>query len=180
MSTSDTSTWPEDLIEKYPLTFRLLRDFCCGEGWRGLLTDLCDLIEPIIAAMPDDDHRAAAIQVKEKFGGLRFYMYGSTPEIDAAISVAEARAEKTCERCGAPGVLSSDSPHGWVSVKCSTCRAARREAKRAECLERAASYRGTAEQLAAQGLEDDAARAREKADFWEQEAAALLSIANLG
>jgi hypothetical protein len=122
--------WPEDLIAKYPLTFRLIRDFGCGSGWRQLLTDLCEVIEPIIAAMPHDDEDliVSAVQVKEKFGGLRFYMSCSVPEIDQAIRGAEALAERTCERCGAPGVLDSDTQYSWVNVRCSACR----EGSRAE------------------------------------------------
>ena len=116
--------WPEDLIAKHPLTFRLLQDFHCGEGWRAVLTDLCGVIEPILEAMPADETRPSAMQVKEKFGGLRFYMYGSVPEIDAAIEAAEARAIQTCEVCGAAGVLESE--HGWITTKCSPCREASR------------------------------------------------------
>ena len=111
-------SWPEDFINKYPLTFRETRDFCCGEGWSELLTDLCGTIEPLLASLPADE-RPYAVQVKEKFGGLRFYMMGSLPEIEAAIDVAEERSNRTCEVCGAPG---QPNESGWISVRCTTCR----------------------------------------------------------
>jgi hypothetical protein len=56
-----------------------------------------------------------AAQVKEKFGGLRFYTDGQTPEQSAMISFAEALSERTCEECGAPGML---YPIGWVRALC--------------------------------------------------------------
>jgi len=123
---TDDLVWPDDLIAKYPLTFAGVWDFGCGEGWRKLLTHLCETIEPIIAAMPEGE-RVGAQQVKEKFGTLRFYMSGYVPEIEKAISAAEASSLVTCERCGAPGVLDSDRPYVWVTVKCPPCREAVRQ-----------------------------------------------------
>lgn len=111
-------SWPDDLFDKYPLTFAKTQDFCCGEGWRGLLTDLCDTLEPLLESFPEDE-RPYAVQVKEKFGGLRFYMMGSSLEMEAAIDIAEERALKTCEVCGAPG---QPNESGWISVRCIPCR----------------------------------------------------------
>lgn len=56
-----------------------------------------------------------AAQVKEKFGGLRFYADGVTPEHRAIINFAEAMSERTCEECGARGML---YPIGWVRALC--------------------------------------------------------------
>ena len=57
-----------------------------------------------------------ATTVKEKFGGLRVYLTSSTDEMEAAIDEAEAESFKTCEECGAPGVLRSDG--GWLMTAC--------------------------------------------------------------
>jgi len=67
--------------------------------------------------------RPRASQVKEKFGGLRFYMTTSTDEMDNLISEAEALSYKTCEDCGQPGKPNDD---GWISTLCEKCRKERK------------------------------------------------------
>lgn len=59
-----------------------------------------------------------ASQVKEKFGTLRFYMTGSTDEMEAIITEAERRSAVTCEECGKPGKLVGG---GWVYTRCREC-----------------------------------------------------------
>jgi len=58
-----------------------------------------------------------ATQVKEKFGGLRFYVDGSTDKHDNYISFAESMSYQTCEKCGAPGKIYTD---GWHRTLCDT------------------------------------------------------------
>ena len=59
-----------------------------------------------------------AAQVKEKFGGLRFYMTCGTDEVYDLIGEAEALSYKTCEECGDTG---SEKPTGWVRTLCDAC-----------------------------------------------------------
>lgn len=56
-----------------------------------------------------------ASQVKEKFGGLRFYVNGATDKHWNYITFAESMSYKTCEECGAPGTY---YPFGWHHVAC--------------------------------------------------------------
>lgn len=68
------------LVEKYPVIFRDyggdMRETCmawgmtCGNGWYKLIDNLCQDIMDLIG---DNDIEVIAEQVKEKFGGLRFY-----------------------------------------------------------------------------------------------------------
>jgi len=58
-----------------------------------------------------------AVQVKEKFGGLRFYVGRATEEHYNYIRFAESMSYKTCEVCGSPGELYTD---GWHTVLCDT------------------------------------------------------------
>ena len=44
-----------------------------------------------------------AVQVKEKFGGLRFYVQGATDKHWNYISFAEGMSYRTCEECGGVG-----------------------------------------------------------------------------
>ena len=59
-----------------------------------------------------------AIQVKEKYGTLRFYMSCETDEISALIEEAEAFSTRTCEVCGNPGILRGEK---WFLVRCDKC-----------------------------------------------------------
>ena len=56
-----------------------------------------------------------AVQVKEKFGGLRFYVQAATKEHYNYISFAESMSYRTCESCGAEGKTYTD---GWHRTLC--------------------------------------------------------------
>ncbi len=56
-----------------------------------------------------------ASQIKEKYGTLRFYMTGGTPEMYTIVDKAESQSSKTCETCGKPGKLRG---HGWYYTAC--------------------------------------------------------------
>ena len=56
-----------------------------------------------------------AVQVKEKFGGLRFYVQAATDKHYNFISFAESMSYRTCEECGAPGKTYTD---GWHRTMC--------------------------------------------------------------
>jgi hypothetical protein len=56
-----------------------------------------------------------AVQVKEKFGTLRFYTNRSDEYIDGAISMAGQMSSVTCETCGKPGELQGG---GWLYTAC--------------------------------------------------------------
>jgi hypothetical protein len=56
-----------------------------------------------------------AVQIKEKFGGLRFYVQAATDKHYNYISFAESMSYRTCEQCGAPGKTYTD---GWHKTLC--------------------------------------------------------------
>jgi hypothetical protein len=56
-----------------------------------------------------------AVQVKEKFGGLRFYVQAATDKHYNYISFAESMSYRTCESCGADGKTYTD---GWHTTLC--------------------------------------------------------------
>jgi hypothetical protein len=56
-----------------------------------------------------------AVQVKEKFGGLRFYVQAATDKHYNYISFAESMSYRTCEVCGASGKTYTD---GWHRTMC--------------------------------------------------------------
>lgn len=97
-----------------------------GPGWAPLIRIL--------------DKRATELnitvnQVKEKFGGLRYY-YTLPPDVDshnpksyerfdALVRAAETIAYESCEECGAPGTACD--PGGWIKVLCPEHTKARKE-----------------------------------------------------
>jgi len=66
-----------------------------------------------------------AVQVKEKFGVLRFYLSGypdndiMSAKIRSYISFAESMSAKTCEICGSPGKVNEGA---WITVRCNNCK----------------------------------------------------------
>jgi hypothetical protein len=86
----------------------------CGRGWYNLIDKLCEELD----VYPD----VVAAQVKEKFGGLRFYI-GSVKEdhmdkVYDIIAKYEHLSIKTCELCGEKGSRKGD---GWVRTMCTPC-----------------------------------------------------------
>jgi hypothetical protein len=98
--------------------------FACGDGWYNIIDALSVVLQDLIRAIPENEDRKNyyAVQVKEKFGGLRYYMSQLTAEMSAAISVAEALSVSTCEVCGSPGT-NKHNIRGWVRTLCPTCLA---------------------------------------------------------
>jgi hypothetical protein len=74
------------------------------------------MIDEAKAKMDEEASKVpVAVQVKEKFGGLRFYVQAATDKHYNYISFAESMSYKTCEECGAPGKTYTD---GWHTTLC--------------------------------------------------------------
>jgi len=84
---------------------------CVGKGWHDILLRLYD-------DLVDLGWDYSLLQVKEKFGGLRFYIGLGSNEIHERISQAERESLETCEECGQPGTLEARS--FWVRTLCPT------------------------------------------------------------
>lgn len=59
------------------------------------------------------------LQMKEKFGGLRFYVANSDDNIEGMIKMATYICSNTCESCGTEEDLGVTM--GWISVRCKKC-----------------------------------------------------------
>jgi hypothetical protein len=109
----------EQLCQDYPglyrgrhnLTERSLmgRGFECGDGWYTLI----DVISELLTKHNPETY---AVQVKEKFGGLRFYHDGCDDYTLGVQMTAETLSNYICEICGAPGLLNDND--GWWSTRC--------------------------------------------------------------
>lgn len=104
------------LKEKYPQLLHSLDHWGTGPGWHPLLKDLIDAIGYSLQTVPMEVRGGMyVVQIKEKFGTLRFYMAQSTGEIDGAIMLAETISARTCEECGKPGALRNGP---WLKTLC--------------------------------------------------------------
>jgi hypothetical protein len=81
-------------------------------GWSHLVGECWDAC---------DRHDVAIYHIKEKFGGLRFYVETAPDDVHAVIERAEAASETTCQECGASGIIKPNS-HGWLKCLCDKCR----------------------------------------------------------
>lgn len=111
-----------------PTTSCMCFGFECGDGWFNLIWYLSSKIEPILVAniTQELEYPLRAAQVKQKFGGLRFYMTYSTPEITALIDKAASYSYEICEQCGDKGILRQGSY--WETL-CNDCNG-----KKTKCL----------------------------------------------
>lgn len=82
--------------------------FSVSDGWLGIIKRL---IEDLIELGWDKE----ICQVKEKFGGLRFYINTGSEEIWQRIQLAESASYITCENCGELGQVRGD---GWITTLC--------------------------------------------------------------
>ena len=78
-------------------------------GWYPLIKNL---IDELITLGWDKQ----VTQVKEKFGGLRFYINGGSDEIYNKITEAEKLSHETCELCGEKGELRTKIR--WFTTLC--------------------------------------------------------------
>ena len=104
--------------------------FCVSEGWWPVLANLCANIQYHIDWQNKNHEKHPVVpqvvvgQIKEKFGGLRFYYDGGDGEISGMVRMAEAWANNTCETCGAPGKRREG---GWIKTLCDTHEAERQQ-----------------------------------------------------
>ncbi len=106
---------------KYPRQSLMCFGFECGDGWFSLIGRLCANIQNRIDKEKNPKYpQARVMQVKEKFGGLRFYIDGaSDAKIFDIIRKAEDDSYKTCESCGKKGELIR--LNGRHATRCKTC-----------------------------------------------------------
>lgn len=87
--------------------------FECGDGWFKLLWKLSEDLQK--AGFANTGH---VLQVKEKLGGLRFYVDGANDEQWKIIEEAEQKSYGICECCGEPG---KQYNMGWIYTVCEKC-----------------------------------------------------------
>jgi hypothetical protein len=114
------------LVERWPTWFNtegdfrntaMVRGFEHDDGWFDILWRLCEDLEPLVATFEQQSGlQFEVLQVKEKFGGLRFYVNCRRNDaIDQRIAIAADESFHTCELCGQPGELREGD---WIKTLC--------------------------------------------------------------
>lgn len=102
------------LLEKYDVA-----DPECGfdlpPGWESLVDKL---MADLISLGWDKDLG----QVKEKFGGLRFYIGAADTDIHMRISEAENESFKICPACGSTDQVSRVQSSSYIEYACQKCK----------------------------------------------------------
>jgi hypothetical protein len=85
-------------------------------GWKSLIKELD-------SKMSELDPNYTIEQIKEKFGGLRFYFFSSSNNADAMYDLEdeyEAKSYKICEGCGSEVNITTEG--SWLKTFCDKCR----------------------------------------------------------
>lgn len=123
----------EDIINKYPKIFEDYQGNPNGINWHGVPEGWLPIIDTLCGCMQSyiDYHnkhtkdgvvkptQVKCTQMKEKFGGLRFYANNHDEIIEGMIEMAEYMCDNTCQNCGSQEDLGVTS--NWISVLCRTC-----------------------------------------------------------
>ena len=90
-------------------------DCQCGDGWYSVIDELCSEIAKILT--PQQQEELYILQIKEKYGELRFYFGGVDCDLlDDMIEDATMKSLHTCEVCGKEGTLRED--RYWMQTLC--------------------------------------------------------------
>ena len=113
----------EKLFNRYPDLYASHQDgprkslmcfgFECGDGW-------FDLIDALSRKITEISPETAAVQVKEKFATLRFYIGSATDDVFDIIELYEDVSGHICEECGAPGRMRDGG--SWLKTRCDGCQ----------------------------------------------------------
>lgn len=85
-------------------------------GWNDLPEGWFALVDRLITDLKAEGFNVSQIdQIKEKFGGLRFYVGATSERCHELIRVAEDASFSVCQECGAHG-----RPRGknWIRTVC--------------------------------------------------------------
>lgn len=125
MNENNYDQFVEDLEKKFPNLFtQPYGGVCVGEGWWPIIGALCSQIDSHVKWKQEQKEKygngdgcpdVTIRQIKEKFGGLRFYYDGGDDMVDGMVRMAESWAARSCEECGKPGKSRSG---GWIRTLC--------------------------------------------------------------
>lgn len=106
--------WTGEVSEDYDYTHTELDSM--PRGWRKAFgLEMCRELKEALGDFVEE-YRIA--QIKEKYGGLRWYDFGCTKEGRAVIGKYAALSKETCIACGKPATHTTT---GWIEPYCDDC-----------------------------------------------------------
>lgn len=108
----------DELKVTFPKIYDVSYDMWVEKGWQPIIYDLSHCIQKYIDWKNKDSlivPQVKVTQIKEKFGGLRFYFDGGDEYVEGLVRMAECWADRSCEICGKPGRSRSG---GWIKTLC--------------------------------------------------------------
>ena len=125
MTEQEYDEFEQRMLTTYPKLFsQPFGGFAIGKGWWHIIEALCGQIQHYVDWKQEQFtkynrgqgcHDVIVEQIKEKFGGLRFYYQGGDEKVDGMVRMAECWADHSCEECGAPGKRRGG---GWIRTLC--------------------------------------------------------------
>ena len=89
------------------------------QGWRELCQELAVELDRILDTLSEEEkENYKLLQVKEKFGSLRWYDNGHNEKMHQLIRQYEYKAERICCVCGK---MATKVTLGWVILFCDEC-----------------------------------------------------------
>jgi hypothetical protein len=113
----------QELLNQKEMVLPIQFGFECGDGWFILLHTLMSAIEwhldPEHSFPKKERIPFEIVQIKEKFGGLRFYYNGGDERICGMVGLAESLSYQICEKCGSHKNVKQTQ--GWITTLCEDC-----------------------------------------------------------
>jgi len=129
------------LVERHP---KMMKNYCGNkretcfafgfehdDGWYELIDTLCCAIQRYADYNISVHKHIVVDQIKEKFGGLRFYYTGGDDYITGLVSFAETMSYHICEKCGTNQNAKMTRRRGWMKTLCETCEIERNKNEQA-------------------------------------------------
>jgi hypothetical protein len=115
----DYEKFAERMEKSYPKMYAgKYGGFAVGKGWYPIIERLSSNIQQHLEWKNRETEVVPQVvveQIKEKFGGLRFYYQGGDDNVAGMVRMAEAWADVACEECGGIGKRRGG---GWVRTLC--------------------------------------------------------------
>ena len=108
------------LFDTFPKIFKqsgMIGSIDCPDSWYTIISTACYLIQQ---ECDRTGSQVAAVQVKEKYGTLRFYTHNSSPFIDGVLDMAEEMTTLVCASCGTTKDLTPTE--GYILYMCNRCQ----------------------------------------------------------
>ena len=126
-----TQSDKQAICTNFPALFKRHPAIDIGPGWENLIVKLC---EEIVNTIKDTGVEIDILQIKEKFGTLRFYITRNQKAlnednkyilslVNSLISEAEDQSGRVCETCGSTkNVKTEECRNYYIKTLCKQCK----------------------------------------------------------